>query len=619
VSNDVVAVQIANAILEGEAVDWAAAQCGADAGAGPLLTSLQLLDRVAAAAPVRPQAASATKRGLGRSQVWLLVTSAAVVLGVVALLTVPRVSVRELVSQSGAAVLLPLTGAVLALSLARQLVVADQHVLRAGKDRGEELAALCAALRAARSVPEIAEHLDSGLQRILQLTSARAFLRQDSGEGYRPVRGDSGSLPGTAAIAHLLKTDHTCLPVGPRQPGTMFHLLPAAERAWVEQTSVASMVPLAGSYDIRIGFIALGAKRRGTSALSRQDASFLCAAAAAAALAIELRRQSAALGAGACEDGQPASECLGCGSIEDADLDRCQCGSVRRIAAVPRLVGGRFKVSRRLGRGSMGVVYAGRDIALGRPVALKTLTTLRAPAAERLRHEARMMAAVVHPNLATIFGLECWRSTPVLIVELLERGTLAARLGNGPLPVAPVLQIGVALAGALDQLHTAGVLHRDVKPSNLAFTAGDVPKLLDFGLASFVSADPSQRTATDWDGPLTMNLGPGLVAGTPLYLPPEAIAGGEPEASWDLWALSLVLYEAIAGRHPFAAPSIAQVAANISRAQVPDIRLFRPDCPDAIATAFASLLDEQRPRTASELQDRLQELARQAREAIDRV
>ncbi len=317
------------------------------------------------------------------------------------------------------------------------------------------------------------------------------------------------------------------------------------------------------------------------------------------------------------DDDIPAAECPGCGSIELPEVERCECGKVRRVASVPLLLRGKFRIERRLGAGGMGVVYAGRDIALGRPVALKTLSTLTASAAERLDQEARIMASVAHPNLATIFGLERWRSTPILIVEFLERGTLAARMAKGPLPIDQVLRLGALLAAALEQLHATGVLHRDVKPSNIAFSAGDVPKLLDFGLATFVSAGRLRpiSSAADENGPAqtrTVHLVGGAVGGTPLYLSPEAIAGREPEPAWDVWALSLVLYEAIAGRHPFSAPSIPAVLDNITRTRVPDIRRFRPDCPESIARTFSSFLNpdgNDRPRSAIALQEQLQEFS----------
>src|SRR3989442_1295016 len=107
--------------------------------------------------------------------------------------------------------------------------------------------------------------------------------------------------------------------------------------------------------------------------------------------------------------------------------------------------------------------------------------------AARRRREARAMAALSHTNLALIFGAETWRGTPLLIVEYLEAGTLADRLRRGPLPVAEVTNLGMALADGLTRVHNAGLLHRDIKPSNIGFTADGVPKLFDFGVAKIVA------------------------------------------------------------------------------------------------------------------------------------
>jgi serine/threonine protein kinase len=203
----------------------------------------------------------------------------------------------------------------------------------------------------------------------------------------------------------------------------------------------------------------------------------------------------------------------------------------------------------------MGVVYEATDLDLGRRVALKTLPGVTPEAALRLRQEARSMAEWVHPNLAVIFGAETWRGIPVLVVELLEGGTLAQRL-RGPLPPRDVLGWGVALAQALGAMHERGVLHRDVKPSNIGFTAAGVPKLLDFGLAKLVGDDavqapqPPRRSVTP-EGPASVT-GSGHVMGTPLYMSPHVREGGKAGPADDLWSLTLVLYEAIAGWRPWA-------------------------------------------------------------------
>src|SRR4029453_5469271 len=131
----------------------------------------------------------------------------------------------------------------------------------------------------------------------------------------------------------------------------------------------------------------------------------------------------------------------------------------------------------------MGVVYVARDPALGRDVALKTLPAHRGDAIGRLRDEARAMAALNHPALATLYGVELWRGTPVLVVEYMTGGTLAARLATGPMSLAEIVALGVCIADALIYMHARGVLHRDVKPGNIGMTADGTVKLLDFGLS----------------------------------------------------------------------------------------------------------------------------------------
>src|SRR5258707_13213131 len=132
----------------------------------------------------------------------------------------------------------------------------------------------------------------------------------------------------------------------------------------------------------------------------------------------------------------------------------------------------------------MGVVYLAHDTALDRDVALKTLRNLRPHRVERLRDEARAMAALNHESLATLYGLEIWRGTPVLVVEYFPKGTLADRLSHGPLAPEDAIALGLQLARALAYMHARAVEHRDLKPSNIAFTPAGRVKLLDFGLAT---------------------------------------------------------------------------------------------------------------------------------------
>ncbi len=187
-------------------------------------------------------------------------------------------------------------------------------------------------------------------------------------------------------------------------------------------------------------------------------------------------------------------------------------------------------------------MYLARDTTLDRDVALKTLPDLRDGTVARLRDEARAMAVLNHGSLATIYGLELWRRTPVLVVEYLAGGTLARRLERGPMSPAAVLAMGIQLAQALAYMHARGVLHRDLKPSNIAFTAAGAPKLLDFGLATIMEPSPVEL-------PSRSGIGDARPAGTHGYLPPESYRGAPPEPAVDLWALSVVLLEAMAGRN----------------------------------------------------------------------
>ena len=210
----------------------------------------------------------------------------------------------------------------------------------------------------------------------------------------------------------------------------------------------------------------------------------------------------------------------------------------------------------------------------------------------------------------------------MLIVEYLEGGTLRDWIRRGPVPYADVIDLGIVLADVLERVHASGVLHRDVKPSNIGYTSDGRPKLLDFGLAllngsrdSCPRTEPLSGRATEAllrsdDPAATVTVDERLV-GTPLYLAPEAIAGSVPRPSFDLWGLALVLYEAIAGRHPFAADDVGTVLAAAERAGVPDIRDYRPTCPFGLASFLRDALSPsitRRPETAGAMRSALHRL-----------
>jgi serine/threonine protein kinase len=201
---------------------------------------------------------------------------------------------------------------------------------------------------------------------------------------------------------------------------------------------------------------------------------------------------------------------------------------------------GPYVISARIGEGGMGEVYRARDTKLGRDVAIKVLPSVFASDPERLarfEREARVLAALNHPHIGAIYGVEERNGVRALVLELVEGPTLAARLARGPLPVAEALTIATQIAEALEAAHEHGIVHRDLKPDNIKVTPDGVVKVLDFGLAKAVAGD-----AASPDSPTLTRGGTreGLVLGTPAYMSPEQARGQVVDERTDIWAFGCV-------------------------------------------------------------------------------
>ena len=421
--------------------------------------------------------------------------------------------------------------------------------------------------------------------------------------GWGTLHGVAPELGAESALIHLAVAEGG--PIDARPAGELFRLLPAADREWLTRARCELLVPVAGSDGRLLALLSLGAKA-GELPYTRDDRLVLATLATAASMAFETQAGIAASAASA-ETGDAATECAACGLLDEPAAVVCRCGGVLRPALLPRLLAGKFQIEHVLGRGGMGVVYGGRDRDLQRRVALKTLPRMSADGVERIRAEAQAMAAVSHPNLAVIYSIERWIDRPVLVVEYLEGGTLGDRLKGGPLPIAEVLRMGIDLAGSVAALHEAGILHRDIKPSNIGFARSGAPKLLDFGIARLVidaAGEPRACTAS----PDLLSTRSAAIAGTPAYLSPEALAGAPPDRGFDVWALTLVLFEAIAGANPFAAGSVDGVRHRIQRMGSPDLARWRPEAPQELRALFASWLardSARRPQSAEQVRDDL--------------
>jgi hypothetical protein len=499
------------------------------------------------------------------------------------------------------------------------LEVLERRFFREHYDAQRILAGLIERTRWAGTRGELDHVLRTEIDRAIHPDTLDILLLDDHGSSFASKAGRTRPLDAGSALVNLAARSDDLLELEPDDASGLLRGVTDADRLWLIDGGVRLLIPLRDADDRVVGLIALGEKLSDTPYTS-DDKVLLARVAAAAEMTIayhRLRVPSASPSAiSSSTMPEPvAEECTHCVAVWPAGRAQCgRCGHPTRSGALPLVVAGKFRLDERLGAGGMGVVYRATDLELGRVVAVKTLPYLSPERSARLRREARAMARVAHPHLAQIYGGETWQGRPMLIVEFLGGGTLAARLKSGPLSLGEAFMLGEALLEALAAIHDAGVLHRDVKPSNIGYTSEGVPKLLDFGTARVLASgqsDASRPIARTDDtlaaGTIITDCTRDGVIGTPLYMSPEALAGAAPDPSFDLWSTCLVLYESITGRHPLRAPD----GAPRRNASVPDIRAFVPSLPATMSAFFAAALSPSRanrPRTASALIDELRTL-----------
>lgn len=264
-------------------------------------------------------------------------------------------------------------------------------------------------------------------------------------------------------------------------------------------------------------------------------------------------------------------------------------GAMKSLAADTRL--GHFWVIAPLGAGAMGEVYLARDTRLGRRVALKVLSAgLKADdgRVRRLLQEAKVAAALNHPNILTVYELGTADSVPYIVAEYVEGVTLRAWMAGRP-SLWQTLDVAAQAAAALAAAHAAGVVHRDIKPENIMVRPDGLVKVLDFSLAKLVELHADRINS----GAPTINLvntAPGAVMGTVNYMSPEQARGEEADARSDLFSLGVVLYEMVAGRTPFPGENAIDVLGAIVNREPAAISLYRPDAPDELQRTLARAL-----------------------------
>ncbi|HEX3704332.1 MAG TPA: serine/threonine-protein kinase [Vicinamibacterales bacterium] len=265
---------------------------------------------------------------------------------------------------------------------------------------------------------------------------------------------------------------------------------------------------------------------------------------------------------------------------------------------IPGTVVGAYTIISEIGRGGMGVVYLASDERLVRTVALKALApqlTRDERQRERLRHEARAAASLTHPGICTVYAFEEIDGQAYIAAEFVDGRTLRDDIRAGTRPTsADVLRAARELASALACAHDRGVTHRDLKPENIMRTGTGVWKILDFGLARMDATASLSAEGT----------APGVLVGTPAYMAPEQMKGGQVDRRADVFAFGVVLYEYACGTHPFEAASPLAMMARALEGDLTPLATRRPDLPPAMTGVVDRCLRKAPPdrfQSASEI------------------
>ncbi|HUE85407.1 MAG TPA: serine/threonine-protein kinase, partial [Vicinamibacterales bacterium] len=272
------------------------------------------------------------------------------------------------------------------------------------------------------------------------------------------------------------------------------------------------------------------------------------------------------------------------------------------MSLAPGMRLGPYEVVGALGAGGMGEVYRAHDARLKRDVAIKVLPELFSTDEERIARfarEAQVLAALNHPNIAGIYGIEDAGDVRALVMEIVEGATLAQRLAPGPLALDEAIPIARQIADALEAAHEKGIIHRDLKPANIAFTADGQVKVLDFGLAK--ALEPESTTDPSHSPTLTMRATQaGVILGTAAYMSPEQARGRGSDKRTDVWAFGCVLYEMLTGKRAFDGEDVTDTIAAVVRAE-PDWNALPSDVPAQIRLLIMRCLVKDRKQRISDI------------------
>ncbi len=253
---------------------------------------------------------------------------------------------------------------------------------------------------------------------------------------------------------------------------------------------------------------------------------------------------------------------------------------------------GHYEIVAHVGAGGMGEVWRARDTKLGREVAIKVLPeALSEDEAHlaRFEREARLLASLNHPNVATLHGLEEHDGTRFLVMELVAGETLSDRISRGPLPIDETLALSCQIAEGLEAAHRQGIVHRDLKPANVKITPEGKAKVLDFGLGKVVGEVSKENELSESPTAGYTGTRAGMILGTASYMSPEQARGKAVDERADIWAFGCLLYEALIGKKAFDGETITDTIASLVKSD-PDWEALPAETPWRVRELLARCL-----------------------------
>jgi len=424
-----------------------------------------------------------------------------------------------------------------------------------------------------------------------------ALLQRRPGEPlYRvvataPVGALTADLPATNKLIPLVRMLDRSVPITLAESGWLGQQLPQVDKDFLHNARIELLVPVALEEGQTEVLLVMGAKRS-EEPYGSEDTALL--ENVASALGLLLMRGAAMA------PGRSFEECAACGTCYDTGTTRCEKDkALLTLVASARMLGERYRLEKRLGQGGMGKVYRATDLSLNRAVAVKMIRDeffANQKAVEKFRQESQVTGSFTHPNVVTVhdFGVDT-NQRVFLVMELLEGMTLREEMrGKKRLTAERTLELFGEMCAGIGAAHSRGLVHRDLKPENIFLSrtnTREMVKITDFGIAKVMPEFTNE----------TSNTATGVLVGTMRYMSPEQLRGGAMSARWDIWALSVMAYEALCGSAPFVGTDFATLQSAILGLKFSEVGALVPEAPgkwqEFFARAFADE-EEKRPENA---------------------